>query len=132
MDPLVEEAALGREPALLPLLFQMNQPPLPFTEVQVLQAGDREQIVFLKHIRPAPRPSEKRHRRGLFPGRRFGTPRTFGPFPSRSPESNNWCAGALPRADSCSNTPRPRTDISPRAADRSTSNMRVRASSNKA
>jgi len=35
--------------------------------------------------------------------------------------SNNLCDGAFPKAESCSNRWRPRTDISPRAAERSCS-----------
>ena len=43
---LVQQLALGGEEVLLPLLLQMNQRPAPFAECEVLEAGEREEIVF--------------------------------------------------------------------------------------
>ena len=52
----MENPPLRRQPVLLPLLFEMDQSPLPLAEMQVLQPGNRQQFVFLKHARSAQPP----------------------------------------------------------------------------
>jgi hypothetical protein len=47
--PVVQNAALCSQPVLLPLLLDLNQPPLPLTKHQVLQAGEGEEIILRVH-----------------------------------------------------------------------------------
>jgi len=46
VDTLVEDAALGGEAVLVPLLLDMNEAPLPLAELQVLQSGKRQEVVW--------------------------------------------------------------------------------------
>jgi len=43
---LVEKFAFSSEEVLLPLLLQMNQRPAPFAEGEMLETGEREEILF--------------------------------------------------------------------------------------
>ena len=43
--PLVQQLSLYRPQIFLPLLFHMNQRPLPAAEGKVLQAGEHQQLV---------------------------------------------------------------------------------------
>ena len=45
----MEFVALGRKPVGGPSGFEMDQPPLPLAEQEVLQAGDGEEIGFVEH-----------------------------------------------------------------------------------
>jgi hypothetical protein len=50
---------LLREPVLLLLLLDMDESPLPFAERQVLQSGNRHQVVFGVHVQaPGPASAE--------------------------------------------------------------------------
>jgi hypothetical protein len=46
MCPFVEHPALRRQPVLFPDLLDVDEPPLPLAEHQVLQAGEWEEVVF--------------------------------------------------------------------------------------
>jgi hypothetical protein len=46
---LVEQFTLGGEEVLLPLLLQVNQRPAPLAEGEMLEAGEREEILFCVH-----------------------------------------------------------------------------------
>ncbi len=45
---VVEDAALGGETVFGPGLLDMNEGPLPLAEGEVLEAGERQQVVFEK------------------------------------------------------------------------------------
>lgn len=49
MRRFVQQAAFGSQPVLFPLLFEMDQRPLPFAEHQMLKPGERQQVVFAVH-----------------------------------------------------------------------------------
>ena len=55
---LVQQAALGREPVLGPLPFDVDERALPRAELEVLQRGDGEEIGRRFHhgIKSIPRP----------------------------------------------------------------------------
>jgi hypothetical protein len=44
--PFVEHPPLRRQPVLFPDLLDVDEPPLPLAEHQVLQAREREKVVF--------------------------------------------------------------------------------------
>ena len=48
----MQQFALGGEEVLLPLLLQVNQRPTPFAEGEMLETGEREEIVLgvLRHM----------------------------------------------------------------------------------
>lgn len=46
----VEDAPFGSEAIFLPQLFDVDKPPLPLTEEEVLEAGEWEEVVFVVHV----------------------------------------------------------------------------------
>ena len=46
MHSLMENPPLRRQPVLLPLLLDMDQPPLPFAKLKVLQTRNRQKVVL--------------------------------------------------------------------------------------
>lgn len=54
---VVELAALGGEAVLRPDLLEMDEGPLALAEDEVLEAGEGEEIVFVKHSHLARRPT---------------------------------------------------------------------------
>jgi hypothetical protein len=53
VDSLVQDAAFLGEAILLPLLFDVDESPLALAEEEVLEAGEREKVVFGEHSGPA-------------------------------------------------------------------------------
>jgi len=49
MSGFMEEIAFGGEAILFPLLFKVNQSPLPLTEHKVLEPGERQELILSKH-----------------------------------------------------------------------------------
>src|SRR6266545_2300230 len=131
-DRIVEDAPLAREGVLREDALDVNQRALALAEGEVLDSREREKVVVAHgapqamewSFTPAGRASaltltskSEKDRAGF-----------AGSFCVRETRSNRRCAGAFPSGDSCSNTYRPRVLIRPRAADRSCSNMVLRAS----
>lgn len=46
----VEDAPFGSETIFLPQLFDVDKPPLPLTEEEVLEAGEWEEVIFVVHL----------------------------------------------------------------------------------
>lgn len=45
----MEEIALSSQAIFFPLLFEVNQSPLPLTEHQMLESGERQELILGKH-----------------------------------------------------------------------------------